>query len=266
MNIKSILCLALFIPALSSADNIIRVHAPIALKQEQWIDHEQSISEWAPVGDLYGCAQISPRADLYGFNQTITQTFSGCNQDESRTIQATEKNVVTGEVRPKGQPVTETRTLSGKTGTRETQGTLHLEPSRYAITPGSNPSYGAGYMRQNGGVYNFGTSMQKTASGHQMFFSVITYHGSMTISVRVATTSALNISGAKADVSALSPFIKPYSKVRLIMNNGEVLSEFELPEENESLNFYMRYSPLTLTEYNFLYSNMNNVVAVELAQ
>lgn len=254
----------------AAADNIIRTSAPIQFVEpnssEKWIDYTPLVSEWTVSRDMYGCTSISPDAALYGPHSTLTQTFSGCSQDESRTIQNQQINESGDVIRPIGTATVETRTVASQTGTRQTQGTLLVENTRYAISPGRVSGLGAGYHKQNGGGYNYGTSMQKTTSGHQMFFSATYYDGNYTLNVFVATTASLNISGADYNVDSISPFIRPYRGVRLLKSNGDVLVEHVFKWEIDRLNYFDKLLPITAAEYSYIYNNISLVTAIELFQ
>lgn len=269
-SVFSIILLALSCTA-ATADNIIRTSAPIQFVEpnssEKWIDYSPLVSEWTVSRDMYGCTSISPDAALYGPHSTVTQTFSGCSQDESRTIQNQQINESGDVIRPIGTATVETRTVASQTGTRQTQGTLLVENTRYAIAPAQSPGLGAGYYRQSApGVYNFGSSMQKTSSGNQMFFAIIQYQGAYAISAAVSLNASMGTSGGKQDVSAISPFLRPYKGMRLLNSSNAILKEYVFKDEDSSLNYFRVSTSITPAEYTSAYNIMPQVTAIELFQ
>jgi hypothetical protein len=272
--VKPLFPLAALFVALCSmplqAENVIRVAAPVAKASptqptEQWIPDAPIYSEWVNSGDFYDCTSMTPDAADISVNASFIQSFSGCSQDQERTVQATVKSSLTGEIKNSGAPVVEYQTLLTQSGTRTTQGKNNTGVMTYAITPGKASGLGAGYYKQNGGGYNFGTAMQKTSNGYQTYFAVIYYGGSYTVQFAASTGAALNASNnTKYDSSPFSSYIQPYKGVRLLASDNTVLYEFNFQSISDIRNYYIKYANITAAQYNAVYANIGQVAKVQL--
>lgn len=269
------LCAAL-LSAPIMAENIIRTPAPIVKSSSaietkpeepagEWIVDTPVYSPWEVSGDFYGCTSAIPAASGLSVNVSFTQTYSGCKQDQIRTVQARVKNSLSGEIKNSGDPTSETQTIAGLSGTRTTQGTNSSGVMTYTISPGRSSGLGAGYYKQNSGGYNFGATMQKTENGYQTYFAVIYYNGLYSVQFGASTGSGINaVDNTKFDSSPFSPYVSPYNGIRLLKSDNTVLYEFSLGKTSDIRNYYIKSSSITAQQYNSVYSNISQVAKIQL--
>lgn len=253
-----------------AGENIIRLSAPVnfiapAPAPEAWLEHDPLISEWVASGDLYGCASKNPLASTISSRLSYQQTYSGCTQDESRSVQPQVIGEVSHEIKPAGPSTTEYRSSGNLSGQRMVMGTYAQETIDYAFSGAATSGLGAGYYRQNGGGYNFGTSMQKTANGHTMLAAVIYYSGSYSLQVLGTTGAGLNaVDATKFDTSQIQPYLAPYRGVRFIKNDGTILVEHLLPKTSDTRNYYGKTATISASEYAVIYNNIGHISSIRL--
>ena len=74
-----------------------------------WTEGSPIYGEWFNQGSIYGCTDWQPLASAVPINQEFTQFSNDCLQAQTRTIQDTEVNDLTGKIRPIGEVREQTR-------------------------------------------------------------------------------------------------------------------------------------------------------------
>jgi hypothetical protein len=268
---KKIIALSAFALSVSlgaHAENIIRVSAPIVVAAppaEIWLAHGSLTSEWVISGDFYECSSQSPLASTISSGFSFQQTYASCSQNESRSIQPQVIGSISGEVKPFGSPSTETRSKVSLSGQRFTTGTYAPKTIDYSIAGLASNGLGAGYYKQLGGGYNFGTSMQKTASGDTMLASVIYYSGNYSVQVVGTTDAAINaVDNTKYDTSRIKPYISPYNGVRFFKKDGTLLATHPLTNISDTRNYYGKTTVISASDYNIIFSNIGLIGKIQL--
>jgi hypothetical protein len=127
----------------------------------KWLSSDPLLSSWVNVGSPTGCTAWTPDTNTVNMGVSFPQTGSGCNQDQTRTVQEREQNNVSHEYRNVGSIKNESQTLKNQTTTRTAIGTKTVEECNVANsswTAGS-PSYAllniiwAGTLVYSGGEY-----------------------------------------------------------------------------------------------------------------
>ena len=83
-----------------------------------WVAASPVYGDWVDVDSLYGCSNWSPSSSGIASTTTFTQTATDCTTDQTRTRQDREENRESGEIRNKGESVTETQRLDGQPASR----------------------------------------------------------------------------------------------------------------------------------------------------
>ena len=88
-----------------------------------WSNAPTVYGEWLDQGHPYDCTNWSPDASTITIGETFTQTATDCSQDQTRTAQDREVETISGVVRDKAEPYTQSRTII-VSSTRDSVGTL----------------------------------------------------------------------------------------------------------------------------------------------
>ncbi|MBD8089108.1 hypothetical protein IFT48_03870 [Pseudomonas fluorescens] len=99
------------VSASASANNVIRVIAPITQAVGNWAAIASDDSVWANVGAFTGCSNWSPATGAIDAGVSFTQTATDCQQDQQKTSQAREQNDLTQQIRNVGEPQTLSQTI-----------------------------------------------------------------------------------------------------------------------------------------------------------
>ena len=135
----AILSLLSVIPLMAHAsENIVRISAPIS--PAPYAAAEPVSTAWAQVGAPYNCSSWSPSTDTYTIGTSFDQQAS-CTVDEQRQTQARKYNVNSGQYVNVGSPMTESRTLPGKSVSRLSQGTKVKTPAGGCVTVASGKGF-----------------------------------------------------------------------------------------------------------------------------
>jgi hypothetical protein len=90
-------------------NNIIRINAPIGkgAASVKWIPADSLYSTWADTADAPTCTTWTPDPAEIANGIAFLQSSSDCQQSQERTVQAREKNAITGVYRNVGSPLME---------------------------------------------------------------------------------------------------------------------------------------------------------------
>lgn len=143
-----------------------------ALPTENWQPHTPEYSVWVDNGPVSGCTNWAPATSTVLLGQVFTQTATDCNQEQTRTKQETEMDLVTLTIRNVGAPTIESQIIT-ISATRTVNGTNPKE-SRYdesnrAFTFGTTGNY----MFTWGGDYIGGGGKSITAKGYRYSASTL---------------------------------------------------------------------------------------------
>jgi hypothetical protein len=89
----------------------------------KWLSSDPLLGEWVNVGTPTGCSVWTPDPSTKNMGESFQQTGSGCNQEQTRSVQEREQNNVTHEYRNVGSVKNENQTLKNQTTTRTATGT-----------------------------------------------------------------------------------------------------------------------------------------------
>jgi len=90
-------------------NNIIRINAPIGkgAPTVKWIPADSLYSTWTDTADVPTCTTWAPDPGEIANGTAFLQSSSDCQQSQERTVQAREKNAITGVYRNVGNPLLE---------------------------------------------------------------------------------------------------------------------------------------------------------------
>lgn len=140
---------------LSSADNIIRMKAPIitvepAINLGAWESWQDIVGEWASAGEVTNCSNWTPSPSTVNDGQTFTQTANDCQQTQQRSIQSTERNTQTLAIRNAGTPIIETRVVQASSSRSATGIKKTISATAEFVVTIGNTSGQWGYMPNTG--------------------------------------------------------------------------------------------------------------------
>ena len=152
---------------------------------ENWQPVASIISAWADNGGVYGCVG-TPSETTVLKDDEFTQNFSGCKQNQTRTVQKREQETTTLIYRNVDAPITETKTNGVANYVKTSLGTascLYSYPRTYWLA-GINDSqlatvngvvlpiaYGVGVtsIYYGGKTYKKGTTVEGTTNGRPLY-------------------------------------------------------------------------------------------------
>ena len=246
-----------------ASENIIRILAPISGSAE-WALSESTVSVWANTGGLYDCGTQAPLASSIPTGLTFTQTFSGCSQDQERSIQKNRVNRHTGELQAYGSPATERQVLKDQQGSAQLVGTRNVETFNADIVAGIlDGNRAVGYRRQIGGVYSFGTSM--TGNGSlPVTAGFVYYAGAYGLAVIAGTE---NLGAADwLDTTEANYFLSSYTRVNLLSSDGVVQFSYALRAITCQRGYCARDAIITPAEFSRWYAQPSLVTRVQLVK
>lgn len=152
---------------------------------ENWQPVESIISAWVNNGAVHGCVG-TPNETTVLKDDEFTQSFSGCKQDQIRTVQKREQETTTLVYRNVDAPITETKTNSVANYVKTSLGTascLYSYPRTYWLAGINNShvahvngvtlpvAYGAGVtsIYYNSKFYYKGTTVEGTTNGKPLY-------------------------------------------------------------------------------------------------
>lgn len=247
-----------------SASNIIRTDAPIR-EGNSWSLGEPTVTEWALVGDMYDCRSQSPLSSTVPKGLKFTQTYSGCKQDQQRSVQKNQVNRHTGEIRAFGAPYDEVQSLTDRSGSREIPGTMVATSYTAEIVAGTldlgPTSRGVGYRRQLGGVYTFGTSMTPFGA-IPVATNFVLYAGVYSLTVIAGQEDVRGM--GNIDTTAPRIFLSAFSRADLISDDGSVVFSYTLDNLNCSQGYCMKVVTISQADFNKWYAAPGLVKTVHL--
>lgn len=248
-----------------SANNIIRTDAPIR-EGSAWSLAEPTVTEWALVGDLYDCVSQNPLSSTVPKGLQFTQAYTGCKQDQQRSVQNNEVNRRTGEIRTVGAPYDEVQSLTGRTGSRKIEGTMSVTSFTADIVAGTISvganSGGVGYRRQQGGVYSFGSSM--TAFGSMpVATNFVLYGGQYSLSVIAGQENVQGLGNPEVTAAARI-FLSAFTRADLLSGDGTVVFSYALANPSCAPGYCMSGATVTKAEFDKWYAAPGIVKKVHL--
>ena len=125
MNMKKIIISSLTVLSvgIAHAAYIVKVNLDKDVTFYQWSDDVPVLGPWVNSGAVYDCSNWTPFVETMKIGQSFTQTASDCKQNQTQTAQNREVDSVTGTVRDKGLPYTNTKSIQAS-DTRLAIGTL----------------------------------------------------------------------------------------------------------------------------------------------
>ena len=91
---------------------------------KSWTEIEPVYSSWINDGLPYDCISWTPDSNTVTYGDVFVQSSLDCKQDQSRTVQRRESHNTSGEIRNKGNIITEIDTLTGQPHSRNQTGTM----------------------------------------------------------------------------------------------------------------------------------------------
>ncbi|AXH59592.1 hypothetical protein [Pseudomonas amygdali] len=85
---------------------------------ETWVATSPEFTDWKSVSGAYACSGWKPDPSGYTKTTSFTQTSANCVVDQARERQNREEETTTGDIRNAGNPITESRELSGQSASR----------------------------------------------------------------------------------------------------------------------------------------------------
>lgn len=132
----------------------------------EWVDTSTVYGEWLDQGHPYDCISWFPAASTITVGETFTQTATDCSQDQTRTAQDREVETISGIVRDKAEPYTQSRTIT-VSSTRDSVGTLETwvaTTPTYTDWVNSGEIYGCTNWSPETSTFNQGEAFTQTAT------------------------------------------------------------------------------------------------------
>lgn len=79
---------------------------------ENWVPTSPIYTSWSNSGNVFGCTNWSPIVTDFSAGQSVTQTATDCQQQQTRTRQNREQETTSLAYRNVGAPITETQLIS----------------------------------------------------------------------------------------------------------------------------------------------------------
>lgn len=203
-----------------SADNRIRVLAPISKADSTWEAIDPDLSQWVASSEMYGCTGATPATTAYVQGQSFQQTQTGCSQDFTRTRQERERSEATGAIRNKGLAVEEFKTDRGLSYAITATGTRN----------GMEIVYGAGSGKLSGGSFMAGIYARKgeldigelqAIEGGRVLAYFYRNPDSSVCELRFATTGMEGwVTGGAPTTSAMIAYTAAVKKAEVYLANG----------------------------------------------
>jgi hypothetical protein len=134
--------------------------------QESWMTASPFFTEWVNEGGIYECKTWSPDPSTVAVGQAFTQTANDCKQNQTRTRQDREQEVVTLEYRDIGDPVLESRIIAAS----QSRASVGSKETWIAATPvygawaNSGSVYGCSNWSPDPSTVNSGVSFTQNAT------------------------------------------------------------------------------------------------------
>jgi hypothetical protein len=123
MKNKSMVLLSLLTVSITQATYMVKVNLGDEITFYQWTNESPVLGSWVNSGAIYDCSNWSPLVESMTTGISFTQTATDCKQNQTQTAQDREIDTVTGTVRDKGLPYTNTQHIPAS-DTRLAVGTL----------------------------------------------------------------------------------------------------------------------------------------------
>jgi hypothetical protein len=129
-----------------------------------WSNAQTVYGEWLDQGHPYDCTNWSPDPSTITKDEEFTQTATDCSQDQTRTAQDQEVETISGNVRDKGEPYTQSRTIT-VSSIRDSIGTLMPSWEQFADQKGLSKNWNVLQWNSKGLSYLPNTPYPMTNTG-----------------------------------------------------------------------------------------------------